>query len=109
MSFDKIATAETLELKSKEVVLAGSDGKKYKFTVHELSPFELGTCFDEFSSIDHYALVYRSVRDENGKRMTIEQAKRLPSEVILEFVQAYYSLVPASDKKKSTKKKMPSA
>lgn len=107
MSFDSIISNETLELKSTNVTIDGKDGKKYKFSVTELSPHEMARCLDEFLDVDFLAVIYRSVRDEDGARMTKEQAGRLPSDVTAKFIQAYNSLLPDIKKKsiKKTKKK----
>jgi len=106
MSFENILSDETLSLKSADVSIEGNDGKKYKFTVNELPPTEMALCVDEFGEAIILALVYRSVRDQDGKRMSKEQANRLPPEVIGKFVNAYNELIEEKQvKKKSTKKK----
>ena len=105
MSFDKIVGNELLELKTAPVTIKGGDGNGYKFTVNELTPHEMGYCLDEFAKVDFVALVARSVRDEDGKRMTIEQAQRLPADVLAKFVKAYDAFFEKEPKKKVTKKK----
>lgn len=105
MSFDKILGQELLELKSTPVTIKGSDGVNYKFTVNELTPYEMRYCLDDFQKIDFVSLVARSVRDEDGKRMSIEQAQRLPGDVLSKFVKAYNDFFKKEPKKKVTKKK----
>lgn len=106
MSFDQIISDETLSLKSVEVSVDGNNGKKYKFTVNELPPTEMAFCVDEFKEVNLIALVYRSVRDEDGKRMSKDQANHLPQEILGKFISAYNGLVEENPiKKKSTKKK----
>lgn len=99
--FDQIATGDSLELKSAPVDITLSDGKKIKFTVNELTPIELSQCVDEFNEINTLALVYRSVRDPDGFRMTKEQAAKLDPETLAAFVGAYTKFM--DNKKKSTK------
>lgn len=106
MSFDKILSRELLELKSAPVTIKGSDGKDYKFTVNEMTPYEMGYCLDEFGKVDFVSLVARAVRDEDGKRMSIEQAQRLPADILSKFVKAYNNFFPTEPKKKVTKKKI---
>jgi hypothetical protein len=89
MSFDKIIREDLLELKSARVTIKGTDGEDYKFTVNEITPYEMGYCLDEFQKVDFVALTARAVRDKDGKRMSIEQARRLPSDVLAIFVKAY--------------------
>lgn len=105
MSFDQIIAEETLSLKSADVSMEGKDGKKYHFTVNELSPSELARCLDEFGDIDFLAIVYRSVRDEDGRRMSKEQANRLPADLMAKFISAYNDLVEDKITKKKSKKK----
>lgn len=104
MSFDKIVSDEALELKSVEVTVQGTDEKKYKFTVNELTPSEQARCVDEFGEVDFLAVIYRSVRDQDGKRMSKDQANRLSPELMGKFISAYNSMI-EDTKKKSTKKK----
>lgn len=105
MSFDKIVGQELLELKSVPVTIKGSDGKDYKFTVNEITPYEMGYCLDEFKKVDFVSLTARAVRDEDGKRMSIEQAQRLPADILAKFVKAYDAFFDKEPKKKVTKKK----
>lgn len=93
-AFEEIAT-ETLDLKTAEVEVG-----KYTFTVTELTPAEMARCVDEFGDIDFLAVIYRSVRDPEGKRMSKEQANRLPPETMRKFIEAYNKFV---DIKKKTK------
>jgi len=103
--FDKIATVETLELKSTPVIITGVDEKSYKFTVNELTPSEIARCVDEFGEIDFLAVIYRSVRDPDGKRMSKEQANRLPPPVMQQFIEAYNNFVDTKKKSKPKKAK----
>lgn len=106
MSFDDIAGKETLELRSVPVKIKGTSGKEYKFTVNELSPTELAKCVDEFGTFDILPIVYRSVRDEDGKRMSVEQAKKLNESTLTIFINAYSTFQKfTSEKKTKTKKK----
>lgn len=95
--FEKIATAETYELKTTDVVI----DEKYKFTVNEITPAEMTRCLDEFGEVDFLAVIYRSVRDPDGKRMTKEQANRLPPEIMTKFIEAYNGFITVDNKKKS--------
>lgn len=103
MSFDKIVRDEEFSLKSEIVKIKGSDKAEYKFTVTELSPSEMALCRDEFGSVDINAIVYRSVRDQDGVRMSVDQAMRLPPEVTGKFIETYNSFF--EGKKKPAKKK----
>lgn len=94
--FDKIATQETLELKTAEVVV-----NDIKFTVHELTPIEMARCVDEFGDVDFLAIIYRSVKDPDGRRMSKEQAKRLPPEIISKFIEAYNEFIDTKKKSKT--------
>lgn len=107
MSFDDIISKETLELKSVPVTVKGSSGKEYKFTVNELSPVELAKCVDEFGMFDILPIVYRSVRDEDGKRMSVEQAKKLDDDTLAKFINAYstFQKLQKTVEKKTKKKK----
>lgn len=105
MSFDDLCKKGELSLKSKEVKVKGATGKEYTFTVKELSPLELAKCLDEFQTIDIVALVYRSVRDQNGKRMSKEQAEMLDDETFATFLNAYNSFHETTEKKTKQKKK----
>lgn len=106
-AFDKIATGETLDLQSSTVKIAGSDGKQYTFTVTELTPTEIARCIDEFGEVDFLAVIYRSVRDSDGRRMSKEQAGKLPGEVISVFIDAYNGLIePKKKPKAKTAKKV---
>lgn len=105
MSFDDIISKETLELKSVPVTIRGSGGKNYNFTVNELSPTELHKCVDEFGTFDVLAVVYRSVRDENGKRMSVDQAKKLDNKTLSVFINAYEGIFNKVTEKKTKKKK----
>lgn len=104
MSFDKIVSHETLELKSTKVTINGSDGKKYNFTVKELTPAEQLYCLDEYGKPDILAIIRRSVWDEAGSRMTVEQSEKLSPELLGKFLSAYDSLVDSNKKKSLTKK-----
>lgn len=99
--FEKIATAETYELKTTEVTIEGAENKKYKFTVNEITPAEMTRCLDEFGDVDFLAVIYRSVRDPDGKRMTKEQANRLPPDIMTKFIEAYNGFITVDNKKKS--------
>lgn len=103
--FDQIATGESLELKSAPVTIQGKDGKKYKFTVNELSPSEMARCVDEFQEVDFVSIILRSVRDEDNKRMSKEQAKRLPPIIMGKFIQAYNGFLIETKKKPKKKTK----
>lgn len=96
--FEEIAT-EVFELKTTEVEIETPKGKKITFSVKELAPAEMARCLDEFGDIDFLAVIYRSVRDEDGKRMTKEQANRLPADVMSKFIEAYNGFI--DTKKKS--------
>lgn len=104
MSFDKIIVDEALDLKTATVTIAGSDGKDYKFTVTELTPIEMSRCVDEFGDVDFIPVIYRSVRDQAGQRMSKQQANQLPPQVLGKFIEGYMSFS-SPDKKKQTKKK----
>lgn len=104
MSFDKIVGNQLLELKSVPVTIKGSDGKDYKFTVNELTPYEMGYCLDEFGKVDLVSLVARAVRDEDEKRMSLEQAQRLTPDILEKFVKAYDGFFDKEPKKKVKKK-----
>lgn len=103
MSFDKIIS-EDFALKSSEISIKGSDRNEYKFTVNELSPVEMAYCIDEFNTINFLSLISRSVRDQDGKRMTLEQASKLPEEIKNNFIKAYFKLKPIEENKKKSKK-----
>lgn len=105
MSFDKIVRKESIELKSAPVLIKGSDNAEYKFTVNELSPYEMTHCVDEFGKVDFVLVIARSVRDQDGARMSLDQANNLPSEVLGKFVNAYNSFFLKEVKKKVTAKK----
>lgn len=108
-AFDQIAIGETLELKVSNVSIKGKDGANYKFTVTELTPSEMARCADEFNEIDFVKIIYRSVRDEDGKRMSVDQANRLPPEVMGKFIEAYNGFLSDDKKKPKKKKTKPSA
>lgn len=103
--FDEIATNEPLELKVASVEIKGPGDKKYHFTVTELTPAEMTLCVDEFGDINFLAVIYRTVRDQDGRRMTKQQANRLSPEIMAKFIDAYNTLL-TGDKKKSSKKKI---
>lgn len=106
MSFDKIIS-DSVGLRSEVITLESSDGTGYKFTVHELSPIVIGMCLDEFGEVDFRKIICRSVVDQDGRKMSMEQANRLEPKHFAKIIDAYSKFTPATElpKKKLTTKK----
>lgn len=80
MSFEDIANSD-YKRKSKEVIIKHNE-KEYKFTANELTYSQrLSLAIAQKNGEDALALlVVLSITDEHGKRMTAEQAEKLPEE-----------------------------
>lgn len=108
MSFDKIIS-DSVGLRSEVITLESSDGTGYKFTVHELSPIVIGMCLDEFGDVDFRKIICRSVVDQDGRKMSMEQANRLDPKHFAKIINVYSKFTPvvSEPKKKvvTTKKK----
>lgn len=109
MSFDKIIS-NSVGLRSEVITLEASNGDGYKFTVHELSPIVIGMCLDEFGEVDFRKIICRSVVDQDGRKMSMEQANRLDPKHFAKIMEAYSKFHPATDEPKkkvtvTTKKK----
>lgn len=109
MSFDKILSNST-KLRFEVITLDAPDGEEYNFTVHELSPIVIGMCLDEFGEVDFRKIICRSVLDQNGGKMSMEQANRLEPKHFAKIMEAYSKFHPATDEPKkkvtvTTKKK----